>query len=78
MTAGRARITGDRLDEPIRNMEFAVVAPPEMVIRQLVTDNGFDLLGIELGQQRIREHDMAFARHEIKRRVGLEAVLRLI
>jgi hypothetical protein len=39
MTTGRERITSDRLDEPIRDMEFVSLAPPQMVMRQLVHDS---------------------------------------
>ena len=78
VAAGRARVVRHRLNQPVGDVKFPILATPKMVMRQFMTDDGLEFLGVEQREHRAGKYDMTFARNEVERGIELRTVLRLI
>src|SRR5579862_9782290 len=66
------------MDEAIRNVEFAFIALPQVVMGKFVTDDGFQFVGVEQREHWTGENDVALSGDKKERSVQLRAILRLI
>ena len=50
VAGGRARVAGHRLEQPIGDVEFALLPLPQVIMRQFMAEDGFDFLRVQQAQ----------------------------
>src|SRR5947208_2039006 len=78
MTTRRPGIIRDGVNQPIRDMELAVGAGPQMVMRQFVGDYGPQFFRTQKSDHGAAENDVAFSANKVERGIDFRTLLRLV